>query len=733
MSGGPLPTVNLTNCDREPIHIPGAILPHGALLVLDCAELTVLQAAGDTGRLLGREASELLGRSAAELFGAERADKLGGLCASEALAKPRHLLDPAFRVLDAAPLDASVHRSGDLLIMEFEAAETDGRFAEAPLESVQEMIAGLESCSSLEELCQTAAERVKRVAGYDRVMVYRFLPDGSGWVFAEAREDRLVSFLDLHYPAADIPAQARELYRRNWLRLITQIDYEPAPLIPVMNPRTGAPLDMSQATLRDVSPIHREYLRNMGVAASMSISILSQGKLWGLIACHHYGPRILPRRLRAVCELFGMIFSLQVESRERDDSLEARLKSRSILQDMLRSMSEESDYFGGLLKQSERLLAYMDSPGVALRGGFEGGIAFRGPDKIAAFGATPGEAEVAALSEWLIERMDGEGVFATDRLSEVWPRAAAFATVGSGLLAISISPQPRDLILWFRPEVIETVKWGGDPTKPVQVGPNGDRLMPRNSFEAWKQEVRNRATPWSSSNLDAAADLRLALLEIVIRRIDEAAREREKVRQREALLMSELDHRVKNSLANIQALVIATSRTATSLAGFVSSLQARIGALAKAHNLLTQSRWEGASIRSLVRDELEPHMADGSIVIADDPDVDLTPKATLSMSLALHELATNAAKYGSLSEPGGRVLLSWKPVEDGRLELLWREVGGPPVQPPTSKGFGSTLIERALAMQTGGRARLSFAEDGLRCEIVLPATEINQPRPSRSD
>jgi len=295
--------VDLTNCDREPIHIPGAILPHGAMLVLECDTLRVLQAAGNTPELLGRPIDALLERSVGGLFSPDQVSRLHLLCRETDLVKPRHLLDPLLRISADCPLDASAHRVGDTLVIEFEAADSGDPFVTDPLTAVQQMVEGFGEAASLYELCQMATASVRRVAQYDRVMVYRFMADGSGWVIAESRTPELAPFLDLHYPAADIPQQARALYLKSWLRLITQVDYDPAPLTPALNPRTGAPLDMSHAILRDVSPIHREYLRNMGIDASMSISIIVAGKLWGLIACHHNSPRRLPRHLRAVCAI----------------------------------------------------------------------------------------------------------------------------------------------------------------------------------------------------------------------------------------------------------------------------------------------------------------------------------------------------------------------------------------------------------------------------------------------
>jgi light-regulated signal transduction histidine kinase (bacteriophytochrome) len=723
MTKRPDDTVDLTNCDREPIHIPGTILPHGAMLVVDPATLLVEQVAGDTLGLFGTDAASLAGQDLAGLLSSEQIERLRALLRSSSLTRPRHLLDPLLRVVPDRPTDASVHLSDGALVIEAEDADPTDRHAVDPLACVQEMFDGLGDAPDLQAYCQRAAERVRAAAGYDRVMVYRFMPDESGWVFAEARRADIAPFLDLHYPASDIPTQARALYLTSSLRLITEVDYTPAPLLPAINPRSGRPLDMSHATLRDVSPIHREYLRNMGVDASMSISIVSEGKLWGLIACHHYTPRRLPRHLRGVCELFGSMFSLQLEVRLRAEQLEARLLSRKALSSIMHTLAGEEDYGAGLVAQQQPLLDYISAGGLALRvGQTRGGVAIRVNSGITALGKTPDDDQIGALTDWLTTRMGTfEGVYATDRLGEDYPPAKAYAGIASGLLAVSVSREPRDFVLWFRPEVVETVRWGGDPNKPMELGPNGARLTPRQSFAAWTETVRGRSTPWSPSENDAALDLRVSLLEIVLRRIDAAARERLRAWQQEQLLMAELDHRVKNTLASIQAMVAQTSRSASSLAAFTHGLDRRIRSMSRAHSLLTQSRWEGVSLDALIHQELDAYRAEHANVTIRGPDVTLLPKAALALSLAIHELATNAGKYGALSVAEGHIDISWQFDPRDGLDLRWQESGGPAVGKPGRRGFGSTLIERALSLETGGRSTLTFDPGGVACAIVMPA------------
>jgi light-regulated signal transduction histidine kinase (bacteriophytochrome)/CheY-like chemotaxis protein len=345
--------------------------------------------------------------------------------------------------------------------------------------------------------------------------------------------------------------------------------------------------------------------------------------------------------------------------------------------------------------------------------------------KLTFLGTTPNRNQIAGLVDWLNKQMPGtEGLYATDRLGECWEPAKAFADVASGLLVISVTPDPSDYIIWFRPELVGTTRWAGEPRKIVGQGHGGDVLTPRKSFEIWKEAVRGRGLPWSPSDLDAARDLRTSLLNVVLRRITEAARERKIATERDQLLMAELDHRVKNTLANIEALVMQTSLSADSLSGFVEGLAARIQSMAKAHSLLSQSRWEGVAINKLLMEELDPYIRGHSAFDIAGPDLVLTSKSALALSLAVHELATNAGKYGALSAPGGRVSIHWALTANGGLELSWTESGGPPVSAPNRRGFGSTLIERALAMETDGTATLHYLPGGVVCEVALPPASM---------
>lgn len=703
---------DLSNCDREPIHIPGSIQPHGLLLVLHPDTLEVLQVAGD-GALLG--VTPRPGQPAAALLPRAVLDSIADL--------PDDPPPTAGRALEVTPpggkpLDLVAHRTPAGLIVEIEPLQgVPETVRPSPLPVVLSMVARLAEATTVQAFCAAAAEEVRRVTGFDRVMVYRFEPDDSGAVVAEARHADLGSYLGLRYPASDVPAQARALYVQNWVRIIPDARYVPAPLIPAVSPLTGQPTDLSCCALRAVSPLHLEYLANMGVRASMSLSIVRGGRLWGLIACHHRTPHRLPVATRGACELFARLFSLQLEAREEAEDAAYAARMRRVRDGLVQVMAQEKNLALGLIRQRPNLLDLVASEGVALL--IEGSYA--------AIGRVPEEEAVRAVAAWAGAHAS-EGVIALDRLADAFPPAAAFAEVAAGALVLSVTRDPRDCIIWFRPELVQTVTWAGNPNKPVEVTPDGARLSPRRSFDAWRETVRGRCRPWRAIELEAVQGLRVELLEVVLRRMEEVAEERQRARERQDMLLAELDHRVKNTLANIQALVRHSSRAASSVMAFVGDLHGRLRAMAKAHSLLSRSRWEGAELRSLVEEELHPHLGgEGGVprVSIAGPDIRLRPKAALAVSLALHELATNASKHGALSARTGRVVVAWR-IAGPTLVLEWRESGGPVVVPPAHRGFGSLMLERSLAYEVGGRVRLDFLPDGVACLVEMPLRQVTE-------
>jgi two-component sensor histidine kinase/CheY-like chemotaxis protein len=297
------------------------------------------------------------------------------------------------------------------------------------------------------------------------------------------------------------------------------------------------------------------------------------------------------------------------------------------------------------------------------------------------------------------------------------------------MLALPISRSPRDYVVLFRQEIVRSVRWAGDPHQPKQYGPNGDRLSPRKSFEAWSETVRGRSRPFTAMEQRIAESLRATLIEVVLRMSDDAHAERQQAAERQELLIAELNHRVRNILSLIRGLVRQSRGSAGSIDEFVGELDGRIHALARAHNQITSDNWGPAPLRGLIETEAAAYLGGKSDrVETDGPEVLLDPHAFSTLALVLHELMTNSAKYGGLSD-SGRVHVDWSIDGDGDLVLLWRESGGPPVSPPKRQGFGTTIIRRSIPYDLAGEAEIDFPVTGLCARFVIPARHIGQRGP----
>jgi two-component system, chemotaxis family, sensor kinase Cph1 len=497
---------DISACDREPIHIPGTIQPHGILLALDPKDLTVTQAAGDTERLLGVGHANLIGNNLGTILGSESLEQIRAII-TDAPAVPWPMF--GFETVIERPgkiIEAIVHVSDGIVVLELEPLV--GAAIANPLSLVQGIIMRLQHRLELDAFLQGIAEEVRAATGFERVMIYKFLPDDSGAVVAESRGTNIGPYLGLHYPASDIPKQARALYLRNWLRLIPDARYTPAPIVPAINPLTNKPLDLSHSALRSVSPVHLEYLANMGVTASMSLSLVVEGRLWGLIACHDREPKHLPHSLRAACELLAQLISLQLADKLAKSEQAELLRTKIVHAKLVEALLSKETLAAALIEGEPNVNDYIPSSGALVW--WDGKISRRGD--------TPNDAEVAGLVDWL--NRDTGGVLVTDCLAKNYPPAAAFAEKASGLIALSISRSPRDYVLWFRREVLATVHWAGDPNKPVEPG-QGDRLNPRSSFAAWKEIVRGCSDAWPDYARDLAEALRSSILEVVLRWMDE--------------------------------------------------------------------------------------------------------------------------------------------------------------------------------------------------------------------
>ncbi|NMY34121.1 GAF domain-containing protein [Pseudomonas sp. WS 5412] len=530
----------LANCADEPIRFPGAIQPHGALLTLREPDLQIVQVSANVASLFNHPPETLLGQPLDTLLGADNARTV------QQIASQLNFIDaPALHVtLNGSEFEGLLHRHQGVLVLEFEPRyeHFQPKSVNGRASNLGKMLQRLQSAKTLQALYEISVSEIQAMTGYDRVLIYRFEEEGHGQVIAEASAPSMELFNGLFFPASDIPEQARELYRTNWLRIIPNADYEPVPLLPKLHPDTGKPLDLSFATLRSVSPIHCQYMKNMGVLSSMSISLMKGDKLWGLISCGNRKPLHVPNDLRTTCQTIGQVLSLQISAMEALDISRQREEKVEALDTLNQAMSASADtVFDGLAQCPQVLMDLVLAGGVAI---IEG-------QQLHRYGNCPEPAQIRALHKWLQDT--GQPVFASHHLSAVYPPAADYQPVASGVLAMSL-PKPVDNgVLWFRPEVKENIQWSGDPQKPLALEKSdaGLRLRPRTSFEIWKVEMAGISTKWSSGDRFAANDLRRSALENDLAR--QVLREQQAVRARDELV-AVVSHDLRNPMTVISML-----------------------------------------------------------------------------------------------------------------------------------------------------------------------------------
>ncbi len=488
---------DLTNCEREQIQFAGSIQPHGALLLVSERNGTVVQAsanAADFLKIKGRPHGRHLREFGGDLW--KQVRRFIGESGAIPVAVRCHLSDPE------RPLNALLHQPpGGGFVVELEHAGPIFDYSGAIGNAIESMLAS----SSLKTFCDETARIVRDLAGYDRVMVYRFDDAGHGEVYSECKRPELEAFLGNRYPATDIPQIARRLYERNRVRLLADIEFTPSPLEPRLTPFTGEELDMSLCFLRSVSPIHLQYLKNMGVAATLVVSLMVGGRLWGLISCHHYSARVMHFEMRAVCELLAEVAGTRIAALESFVRVQSELSVKRLEQRMVESISREGDWKGALLDREGSLLHPLGATGATLL--YEG--------RIQTVGEAPSTEQIRQLAGWIDQRR-GPGVFATSSLVAEDSRFASLIGPASGVVAARISGEAEEMLMWFRKERVRTITWGGNPFKPPSSGDDPLELSPRRSFAQWRQVVEGTSDPWTAADLAAARLIAASVTDVVL-------------------------------------------------------------------------------------------------------------------------------------------------------------------------------------------------------------------------
>ena len=694
---------DLTICDREPIHMPGAIQPHGMLLIVDPVEGVVIGGAGDVAGLLG---DAWLGGSIRLLIGD------AGLAVLRSTIAGPVVLGP----ITDRPLSAVASREGRFWLIELEPTAPGEPGTDDALAWIEHGGEEFSRAADLDDLTARAATVFSRLTGFDRVMIYRFLDDDSGKVVAERHAADMDGFLNHHFPASDIPRQARALYVRNRVRVIPDAGYVAAPILGIDPALVDA--DLSNVGVRAVSPIHLQYLRNMGVAASASVSIVKDGMLWGLVACHHRSPRGLSYLQRKTCELIAASFAQQVGAKEEAAEYRERLRLRTAEDALAQRLAQEYDpnQLSPLIANDLRRLLQAD-----------GFVLQRGPMRYAS-GHVPADDAVADILQWVCAQ--GNILLHTASLEQRLPQAEAYRDLASGLLAITLSAEEPTVLMWFRAETLQTIQWAGNPHKAVGQTPD-QPLSPRASFAAWSEEIRGRARPWSPAEIEASHRLsRLFFDARQRRRIGELNRELTRaVTDKDALLaqqdtlIKEVNHRVQNSLQLVVAFLAmqANAENDETLTRHLNEAQRRLSAVALVHRRLYSDDTVtvidlGRYIEDLLA-EMQSSMGDewtGRLTMDLAPLL-ITADAAVQIGLVLVELVINAQKYAYAGRPGPISITLEKVRNRFRLTVADRGQG----RTGDRTGFGTRMLG-AMVKRLDGTIEESDNAPGLRFTVSAP-------------
>ena len=716
-------------CEREPIHLPGSVQPHAAMVTLDPDTFEVVASSDNLGDMVGIDADAALGRSLADL--------LPKIASDLQSARERGRLDrPDQPWRGTARLGAELrqfaltaHLHDDRLILELEMIPSRPEdFAAATAHDAQAAIANLRASDTLVRAADSCAADIRHMTGFQRVLVYRFDEEWNGEAIGESRDDHYPSLLGLRFPASDIPAQARALYTRAPARFVIDRDAVPAALLG--EPAAGnQQIDMTFAQSRALSPVHLEYQRNLGVNGSMSVSIIVDGVLWGLVIGHHRQPHYVTPETRALAGVVTDAFALRVQELATTLAWAQQQETLSHSNALLRSLAGADDFVAALVE---------DQGGRALTELFQaGGAAVVSMDRVVAVGTTPDTAAIAQLVDWIRWTLPSDRrTLATADLSALWPEAVEQGGVAAGLLATFVDAERRNLLLWFRSEVISQVVWGGDPNKPVLADSETRTVLPRRSFERWVEERRGHAQPWEPWQIDAAETFATAVERVVIRqgrKIAELSAKQQELSAalaQKGVLAAEVDHRVKNSL-QIVAGVLQMQARRTENEGARAALEethARVMSVARVHDSLqgtddAEAIDLGSSLRQLC-DDLAIGVGGRGVSITLDADSRVMVPSRIAVALALitTELVINALKYAYAETDGVITVLLRRGEPEGLKLQVCDEGRGLPADwetRPRSVGGGLGMrVVQALLQQIGSRLDVESAPGQGACFTV---------------
>lgn len=687
----------LENCSRDPIHLPGEIQSFGYLIGADKKFQNILFASENVEDIYPFTAAETIGQPSANFFARDELHQIRNVLGHENIGERREVL--ALKHFGDREFQVTLHRKGEHAILEL--VEEQLRFdARVKIAERSRSFLNIDlRHDRLNAFFEDAVEYIRSITGFDRVKFYRFLHDGAGEVIAETRHPSMASYLGLRFPASDVPAIARKLYAETPIRVISDVD---GPDVALIGDASNGPLDMSLAILRGKDRVHRQYLENMGVRATLTVPIVIDGVLWGLFACHHPKPIVPDPSVLSALELAGKLMGLRVQHALETQRQE--LRTRCLTSAIKITAVDASDNDIGELSADviDELKSLLPCDDVILS------ISDR---TLVSDGIDLPSARL------LLDGLEtDQGVITADDLAERFPNANLGGAVAT--LAFAVESIPPVRVAFLRRPAKASISWAGQTKKHITFESSGPRLHPRKSFETYVEIIEDFALAWETEHFEIGNALCQALEQTLAAQF--ALRESQ---TRQVVLARELNHHIRNTLTLVQSMSMHSQQDGVSMGENAGTLEARLLALVRFQNRVVDFRVDGTSIWEILRLEVAARSDSEQSIRMNGPDVNLAPEATTVLSAVVHELATNSASFGALSGHEGDVSVSWA-LEDGALHFRWHETGGPTYPEAIQTGFGASIIREAVPYEVGGESTLEFAPDGLTAECVIPTEHV---------
>ncbi|MFD0992406.1 HWE histidine kinase domain-containing protein [Tenacibaculum geojense] len=693
----------IDNCEKQVINDVGYIQPFGYLFGITPNNFVITHVSDNCSEWCNSPVEAILGKKLNSFFSEEFIHQCNNTLAHSTIKIQREYVGR----IEANNLkcDAFVHIKNNRLILELQKTNSNQETGIKSLDYVQHVLYRISSHQKIQSLLEHVVEELRAISGFDRVKAYKFLSDGAGEVIAESKSPLIESYLGLRFPAFDIPQAARKLYTQTPIRIIPAVAADQIKIHTLDD--NQKPLDLSLAIFRGVVPVHAMYLSNMNIKGSLSIPIVINGKMWGLFAFHHLKEKMLDSEILTTLEILGRSISLMLGA---------------ILQKQQLAITQESSRIvSSLFISDDSVLgfkSYWESVGPELATLLEcDGVALLGNNSYDTYGTCLGKNSAIKLATYINNdftiNKDTTTPIAINSIASNYPDLQIDEI--AGVFAIPVPVKSYQYVFYFRKQIEKQVQWAGNPTKKIEKTEDGFRLNPRASFSEYVSSKHQQSDPFDDFDFSIGVALGEALTKIM-----SSINIQNEHRERLGLVIRELNHRVRNTLALVSSIVSQSQYKAHSIESYIITLKQRILALSETQKLLTEQNWKPINIRTFFDRSLVSYREYiGSRILLKGKEYALPANLASLFSLIIHELASNSSKYGALSNSNGFIKIEWK-FKNENLSIHWKETDGPIVKKPSRFGFGYTLITEALPYEFKGTSDIKFLPKGIEAFFKIP-------------